>query len=434
VSLGIGEHSERHPGYLLSGLNDTPAELFGTLERGGDILDSDEEQDGVIAALKWADGGRERRVDPDINERVPRESAIRVAPSEQLAEELPGGVRIGGANLGVNNWMRHRDPFVDCLSPFGPPMTTTNRHRRNRHRRVSPSSMSRAGGGVVRGVRDGGDTWPVSALPARSIVPGVVVVLIALTTAGAVVLSGGGDAFWLCLPAALLVCASCRTRAGATLSVVVVVGAAAAPSAAWMDGRPLPSPLLVLFVVTASVAVLVAVRERLERERDTLHDFAHRDSLTSIANRRSLLARAEYEIVRHTRAGHSFALVMLDLDGFKLLNDRFGHAAGDDLLRDVAIGLDRAMRAQDTVARIGGDEFCVLAPETDKLGTHRLSLRIVQAVGDVTAGVETIQTSVGVAIFPDDGITASALLQTADQRLLGAKRVRQRDRVRRRAA
>ena len=180
--------------------------------------------------------------------------------------------------------------------------------------------------------------------------------------------------------------------------------------------------------------MLVAARERLEHERDALRSVALSDPLTGVANRRVLLSRAEYEIARHTRARHSFALVMLDLDGFKLLNDRFGHAAGDELLCDVATALSRAMRAQDTVARIGGDEFCVLAPETDGPHTVPLARRIAQTVRDATSGIETLSASVGVAVFPDDGDSASALLQAADERLLGAKRERSGRRASRRAA
>jgi diguanylate cyclase (GGDEF)-like protein len=115
---------------------------------------------------------------------------------------------------------------------------------------------------------------------------------------------------------------------------------------------------------------------------------------------------------------------MLDLDGFKQLNDRFGHAAGDDLLRDVAVALRRAMRAQDTVARFGGDEFCVLAPETDERGTERLAAKVTQAVREVTVGMEAVAGSVGVALFPVDGTTPAALMHAADERLLDAKRRR----------
>ncbi len=180
--------------------------------------------------------------------------------------------------------------------------------------------------------------------------------------------------------------------------------------------------------------MLVVVRERLERERDVQRRFALCDSLTGIANRRSLLQRIEYEVARHTRGRGSFALLMLDLDGFKDLNDRFGHAAGDDLLRDVAAAMERSLRGQDTVARIGGDEFCVLAPETDLPGTRRLRARIESAVGDVTTGIDALSASSGVARFPDDGVSPNALLQAADQRLLSAKRERQRVRARSRAA
>ncbi len=96
---------------------------------------------------------------------------------------------------------------------------------------------------------------------------------------------------------------------------------------------------------------------------------------------------------------------MIDLDGFKALNDRFGHLAGDDLLCDVAQALKHTIRAQDTVARIGGDEFCVLAPETGEPGTHRLRARVERAVTSVTAGVHTVRASVGVSSFPQDGRT-----------------------------
>jgi diguanylate cyclase (GGDEF)-like protein len=260
------------------------------------------------------------------------------------------------------------------------------------------------------------------------------VVLLALASAGAVVLAGGGGAFWLCLPAVLLAAASSRTRVGAAFAAAPVVGLTAAPAALSMYLHPLPSLPLALIVPAASVAVLVRLRERLEGEREALRDFALTDPLTGIANRRSLLSQIDYEVARHTRAGLNFSLLMLDLDGFKGLNDRYGHAAGDDLLHDVAAAMRDAIRAQDTVARIGGDEFCVLAPETDLSGAGQLVTRIERAVGQVTVGVSALKASSGFAVFPDDGVSAAALMKAADQRLLGAKRERRHDRAARRAA
>jgi diguanylate cyclase (GGDEF)-like protein len=259
-------------------------------------------------------------------------------------------------------------------------------------------------------------------------------VLIAAAAALAVTGAGGGQAFWLCLPAVVPAVAVARTRLGAAIGGSAVVAAGAIASAVWYPGRPLPAPLLALVVTAASVIALLAWRERLERERDALRDVALSDPLTGIANRTLLLARADYEVARHRRVKRSFTVLMLDLDGFKLLNDRFGHAAGDDLLRDVAAALTRSMRAQDTAARIGGDEFCVLAPETDEIGSHRLAARIQQAVGEVTAGIERIEASVGIAVYPTDGVTAPALMQEADRRPLSVKRERRRGRAERRAA
>jgi diguanylate cyclase (GGDEF)-like protein len=126
--------------------------------------------------------------------------------------------------------------------------------------------------------------------------------------------------------------------------------------------------------------------------------------------------------------------MMLDLDGFKALNDRFGHPAGDDLLRDVAAAIARAIRDQDTAARMGGDEFCVLAPETDLAGTEQLVERVLAAVATVTAGIEALGASAGIAAFPSDGTHATHLLEVADQRLLESKRRRGRGRGQRRRA
>ncbi len=260
------------------------------------------------------------------------------------------------------------------------------------------------------------------------------VAAIALVTAGLVAAIGGSEAFWVCVPALMLAIAASRTRAGAVIGAAIVTAAAAAPVVAVSHAGSLPPLALALLVPAASAAVLIVVRERLEHDRDVLRSHALRDPLTGIANRRSLLIRADYEIARHVRARSCFAVVMLDLDGLKPLNDRYGHAAGDDLLREVAIAIKRALRAPDTVARIGGDEFCVLAPETDEPGTHRLASRISTAIDGVSAGSAGIRASLGIAVFPQDGRSVSDLLHVADERLLAAKRGRKRDRVTRRAA
>jgi diguanylate cyclase (GGDEF)-like protein len=259
-------------------------------------------------------------------------------------------------------------------------------------------------------------------------------VAIAGATAALVAISHDGQAAWACVPAALLAAGAARGRTAGLVAAAVVIAAAVGAELATTGGGRRPSTTLLVLIAAASVAVLLATRERLERDRDALRTSALTDPLTGAANRRSLLARIDYEIARHARSRHSFALLMLDLDGFKLLNDRFGHPAGDDLLRDVAGALARVIRDQDTLARVGGDEFCVLAPETDDVGAERLIGRVDAAVGRVVAGVDALAASIGAAVFPRDGKTADALLQAADQRLLGAKRLAHATRSRRRAA
>jgi diguanylate cyclase (GGDEF)-like protein len=257
---------------------------------------------------------------------------------------------------------------------------------------------------------------------------------IAAATAALVAIAGGGQAVWLGVPGALLAGATCRTARGGAIGAGVIVAAAAGAALARAGVHPLPPTALIVLVPAASVAILLTVRAGLEHGRDELRATALSDPLTGVANRRSLLERIEYEIVRHGRSRRSFALLMLDLDGFKLLNDRFGHPAGDDLLRDVAAALGRVVRDQDTLARVGGDEFCVLAPETDGAGAEILTQRVQTAVARVAAGLDALGASAGAAVFPHDGTTADKLFEAADQRLLGVKRDTKPSRGRRRAA
>jgi diguanylate cyclase (GGDEF)-like protein len=191
---------------------------------------------------------------------------------------------------------------------------------------------------------------------------------------------------------------------------------------------------LVILMPALALAAVLHERAGIQRERDELLKAALTDPLTGLDNRRSFLNRASYEIVRHLRDRRSFALVMVDLDGFKALNDRFGHDAGDELLCDVADGLLTGLRAQDTVARLGGDEFCVLAPDTDPGGVPALARRITQAVARASAGAEVVRASVGIALFPQDGRRVDELVRAADQRLFAAKRARREPVSRRQAA
>jgi diguanylate cyclase (GGDEF)-like protein len=184
----------------------------------------------------------------------------------------------------------------------------------------------------------------------------------------------------------------------------------------------------------ASLGVLLALRARLERERDAMRRSALRDPLTGLGNRRMLDERLRYELTRHARNGQRLTVLALDLDGFKAINDRFGHDAGDEVLQEVAVALADVVRAQDTVVRLGGDEFCVLAPQTDRDGAERLTVRVRGALAGLGSGVAGVSASVGAAVFPDDGEQADRLLAAADAEALDRKRHRRSRAVRARAA
>jgi len=170
--------------------------------------------------------------------------------------------------------------------------------------------------------------------------------------------------------------------------------------------------------VLSDITVLKQAQERLDR-------LAHHDTLTGLANRLLFGARLEQALERARRHRHRTALLFLDLDRFKLINDNLGHAAGDSLLRVVATRLRELVRSEDTVARMGGDEFTVIQQEiADPDAAAHLARKLIEAVALPAAieGKEVLtSTSVGIALFPDDADNAGDLIKVADAAMYRAK-------------
>lgn len=149
------------------------------------------------------------------------------------------------------------------------------------------------------------------------------------------------------------------------------------------------------------------------------HDAAH-DSLTGLLNRRSFDSMLEQALARSKRYGWPFSLVMFDLNRFKALNDRLGHAAGDRVLRKVGAVLRSSLRAGDVAARIGGDEFAVLVTRGDRLAGDALASRVRSLVNSDLEWAE-VGFAVGVATAPAEAVEAATLCRLADARLYEAK-------------
>ena len=155
---------------------------------------------------------------------------------------------------------------------------------------------------------------------------------------------------------------------------------------------------------------------------------AHTDFLTNLPNRRSFEERLEDELRRSYRYKHRFVLAMMDLDGFKLKNDTYGHPVGDRVLIQIAELLSSAVRDTDFLARVGGDEFALLMPETDLFTGRHVVQRIQKDLSrlelkysDGESGSLTI--SAGFSAYPIDENTPSGLFHIADQKLYEAKRI-----------
>ena len=144
------------------------------------------------------------------------------------------------------------------------------------------------------------------------------------------------------------------------------------------------------------------------------------DPLTGLANYRHLIDVLEAEIERSGRTGREFSVLLLDLDGLKTINDRFGHLVGSRALQRLANVLRVHSRAMDTPARYGGDEFALVMPETGGEAARRVSSRIRERLASQTEQPK-ISASVGVAVYPASGVTAERLLVAADEALYAMK-------------
>ncbi len=171
-----------------------------------------------------------------------------------------------------------------------------------------------------------------------------------------------------------------------------------------------------------------ALRFAIQRKRAELRllRLAQCDPLTGLANRGAFQEQLEQTVARCRRHGSRLAVVFLDLDGFKTVNDTFGHDAGDMLLQEVAARLHHTVRPYDTVARLGGDEFAILLPDLSEVDTvQRVADRLIEAIdrpvhlGDRQARVTA---SIGVAVFPDTTEAQSELIRFADQAMYASKR------------
>lgn len=161
-------------------------------------------------------------------------------------------------------------------------------------------------------------------------------------------------------------------------------------------------------------------------ETDKLYHRATHDELTGLANRALFFDRLRQCLARAERYAERVAILNLDMDGLKPINDQYGHRAGDAALKELASRIHSVLRSSDTVARVGGDEFCVILPRIGdrnkvEMQCKRLHRQISQPFHFETTPLP-LAASIGLALFPDDGTKLGDLLETADQAMYATKR------------
>lgn len=212
-------------------------------------------------------------------------------------------------------------------------------------------------------------------------------------------------------------------KSGLRFAVAFPVSRTRSGLLAWDDRKPADAVLKILRQHRHSFRELMENAESFER----VEELSYKDNLTGLANRRYFSRRLIEEIGRAKRYHRSLGLIMLDLDELKSINDSYGHQAGDEVLRQLGGILRNSIRGIDVTARYGGDEFCVIMPESDRITCLRFMNRLKHKIAGSKFSVPqlgkelTCTISQGGAVFPENGVTSDQLIFAADMALLRSK-------------
>lgn len=186
---------------------------------------------------------------------------------------------------------------------------------------------------------------------------------------------------------------------------------------AWLLSQGVPT----LVATTVGLVIYVSLLGRLHARQRELEVLSSTDVLTGLANRRVFFTRLEDELARSAREGYPVAVLMIDVDRFKAVNDAHGHQAGDDVLRALGAKLRELVRGRDVVARLGGEELGMVLPDTPLDGAQLVARRVLEVARTVKVpGGASVTVSIGVAVRKD-GEPADAVVSRADGALYAAK-------------
>lgn len=198
----------------------------------------------------------------------------------------------------------------------------------------------------------------------------------------------------------------------------------------WSNNMPTGAGLLMgLIILPCFYMILInrlhTLNEKLNQQLEIATYAATHDGMTGLLNREYFFQQVEEKVAHSERDGEKFAIMFIDLDGFKEVNDSFGHHYGDEILKIAADGMKKAVRKNDVVARLGGDEFAVILSETtsDQIDTfaQRLLSHIEQEISQKSRDVK-VTASVGVSVYPDNGVLPDLLLKAADTAMYQSKK------------